>query len=315
MQALEYEILKKTIQKKKTNNIHAGLIILRMLILTFAMLYLSYTQSGIIWFVAQFFLGVLILQWFFLIHDFGHGHFFTSSRLNNFFGVLASLFVMLPFFSWKYIHRHHHLWTGWKDKDPTMSIIVPVQIPSYQKAIINFCWRFWIPIFSLSFSFSIFWNLPKLRKFFPQNVFYFIFSMSLICLTHLAVVWIFGWQLYLHCWVCAYVIFLVISDPLLLSQHVGIPQYQSHGKTVGQLHFREQGEFTRSLIFPNWIKTYILFGFNVHALHHLYPSLPGYQLCKITYKGENDIHWYEWLRASKKIPAIELLFSEEKIKD
>ena len=178
MQAYEYEELKKYVQEKKSSNSYALLLLLLMITLTLIMVLISSSQSGTIWFFAQLILGVLILQWFFLVHDLGHGHFFSWSKMNIICGVLASFFVMLPFFSWKYIHRYHHVWTGWKDKDPTMSMIVPTKIPIWQKRVINFCWKYWIPIFSLSFSFSNFWNLPKLIKLFPQKKNHFFFSIS-----------------------------------------------------------------------------------------------------------------------------------------
>jgi omega-6 fatty acid desaturase (delta-12 desaturase) len=311
MQASDYEVLKNQIKGKTSENLRGGLIILVMSVLTLGAMYLSSVHTGIVWFTCQVLLGFFILQWFFLLHDLGHGHFFSRPLLNKIFGLFASFFVMLPFFSWKYVHRHHHLWTGWKDKDPTMTIIVPEKIPGWQKFVMNFCWKYWIPIFSLSFSLSNFWNVPKLVRLFPQKKFRFIFSILFVCLTHLGIILVLDLQSYLHIWGFAYLIFFIISDPLLLSQHAGIPQHHSRNEKVGQFHMRDQDDFTRSLIFPKLLRRFFFFGFNNHGLHHLYPTLPCYHLSAIDHRGKNDIHWYEWLRTAKRTSAVDLLNSKE----
>lgn len=283
-----------------------------MSFLTWGAIYLSYSHTGVLWFVSQVLLGFFILQWFFLLHDLGHGHFFSHPILNKIFGLYSSFFVMLPFFSWKYLHRHHHLWTGWKDKDPTMAIILPEMIPEWKKYVMNFCWKFWIPIFSLMFSLSNFWNIPKLTKLFPEKRSSFFFGIIFICSIHMTLIFFLSWEKYLHFWGLGYVIFFILSDPLLISQHAGISQYHSHGQQVTQFHMRDQDNFTRSLIFPPWVSKYILLGFNNHSLHHLYPTLPCYHLIFMKEScGKNDIHWLKWIKSAKKKSAVELLCSSE----
>lgn len=311
MLASDYEILKTKIKGKGSDNVRATFIIVVMSALTLGAMYLSLTNTGIIWFVSQIFLGLFILQWFFLIHDLGHGHFFSNPKVNKLVGLYASFYVMLPFFSWKYIHRHHHLWTGWKDKDPTMTIIVKDKMPGWQKAVMNICWKLWIPIFSLSFSLSNFWNIPKLTKLFPEKRMHFIFSILFVILSHLALILVLGLSSYIRFWGFAYLFFFIVSDPLLLSQHAGIPQYLSGEKNVSQFHMRDQDDFTRSLIFPKWARKYFFFGFNNHGVHHLYPTLPCYHLVELEYQGKNDIHWYEWLKTAKRTPAVDLLAGSE----
>jgi omega-6 fatty acid desaturase (delta-12 desaturase) len=316
MKENDYQKLTEKTKKLRSSDLMAFAIVLGLLIPSVAALYLSYTQTGWIWFISQVFLGVFILQWFFLVHDTGHGHFFATKKLNMIAGHLASFFVMLPFYPWRYIHRSHHVWTGWKDKDPTMTIIIPHKLPAWKKEIVNFCWKYWIPIFSLSFSFANFWNIPKLNRLFPDKKAQNLFSILYVPAVHGCMMWILGFDSYISLWGISFLVFLLLSDPLLISQHSGVPQYHSRGQAVTQIQVREQDDFTRSLIFPRWAQRFVLFGFNGHILHHLYPSLPGYRLNEVSHSNPHDIHWYKWLREAKSKPAIDLLFSEElNIKD
>jgi fatty acid desaturase len=84
--------------------------------------------------------------------------------LNDLFGNIASMVVILPFYPWRYIHADHHVWVGYQDLDPTMGQINPRQVKPLQKAIVDACWRYWIPVFALSFSFGNFWNMSKLFR-------------------------------------------------------------------------------------------------------------------------------------------------------
>ena len=60
-------------------------------------------------------------------------------------------------------------WVGFKDKDPTQNLLTLKDIPLKRSKIINFCWKYWIPIFTLSFSFDNFWNLKKLNQLYPEK--------------------------------------------------------------------------------------------------------------------------------------------------
>lgn len=307
----EYLKLQQSMKHKSSHNGIAFLVISIFITLTVVALYFGATSSGLVWFISQIFLGVLVLQWFFLLHDLGHNHYFSVKPLNAIFGHLASLVVILPFYPWRYIHRTHHLWTGWKDKDPTMTIIIPREFPEWKKNLINFCWKFWIPIFTLSFSFANFWNYGKLSRMFPEKKLKNIFSIIFPVIIHVGIINYFGFKSYLSTWGLGYLFFLLLSDPLLLSQHTSVPQMHTGGKDVTMVPFWEQDTFTRSLVFPGWARKFIFLGFESHILHHLFPTLPGYHLSVIEHNSPNDIPWFEWLVEAKKTKGFELIISKE----
>ena len=289
----------------------ASFIISFLLLIFAGSIYLSLSDQLLLWLLGQVLLAVNILQWFVILHDLGHGHFFPYPFLNGLFGHVASFFVILPFYPWKYIHREHHVWTGWKDKDPTMSIVASSNRSEKQKRVVNFCWKFWVPIMTLSFSFSNFWNLAKLFSMYPslkmkrRN----LFSILFLLVAYATILTLIPLSTFFKIWAASYFIFLMISDPLLLSQHSGVDQYiSSVDFPAKKIPLREQDDFTRSLYFPAFIGHFILLGFHKHSLHHIFPNLPGYNLLSMDVPLPHSEPWLKWLKAAKKTPGSRLLF-------
>ncbi len=306
----EYQELQTKLRHKSTHNGIASFILILLSFATVGVFILAANSQGLLWWISQLLVGFVVLKWFFLIHDLGHNHYFSWKPMNAIVGHIASLIVILPFYPWRYIHRAHHLWTGWKDKDPTMTVIIPKDLAPRRKAVVNFCWKYWIPIFTVAFSFSCFFNYGKLRRMFPEKNAKNIFSILLLFAFHLPLM-IFTTKTYFQTWGVGYFIFLFIADPILLSQHVTLPFNHTHGKNESMLPFWEQETYTRTLIFPRWIKFGVFLGFEAHNLHHLFPTKPGYRLSFIEHTGPNDIYWTQWLRETKKLKAVDILFSEE----
>ena len=295
----------------KANNLKALSIVLTLSALSMGLIYSSQTDHFLIWIISQLGLSVVILQWFVLVHDLGHGNYFSHKILNVFWGHVASVPVILPYYPWRYIHNSHHKWTGWKDKDPTMGQTIPREKPSAISFFMNFCWKFWIPIFSVSFSLGNFWNLSKIFKLYKNTATRrrCVFSILFLLLFYSTLIYLCGWQNFFQSFALAYLMFLVISDPLLISQHSSVPQRLAKGQEVKPVHYKDQGEFTRSLVFPLFIQKYILMGFNQHVLHHYFPTIPGYYLCKMEFSGGHKEHWRSWLKWAKQTPAYDLMLS------
>lgn len=52
-----------------------------------------------------------------LAHEAGHGAFSKYARLNDLVGWLTHSVLLVPYFSWKFSHQRHHLFTGHLDRD------------------------------------------------------------------------------------------------------------------------------------------------------------------------------------------------------
>lgn len=286
----------------------AFLVIAGVLTLTIAGLACSLLGGAVVWLFGQVLVALAILQWFFLVHDLGHAGFFRTRILNDIFGHLASFFVILPFYPWRYVHAGHHRWVGWKDLDPTMSQVQPRELSAFARAATDFCWRYWVPVFALGFSFGNFWNLPKLFRLCRKPAERVRCAWSCIFLV-VTVVPIFAlWPAEsLRAYGLAYFLYLLVSDPLLLSQHAHIPQKFSGGESVRPVPLRQQDLYTRTLVFPNWVSKWILLRFDRHGAHHFFPSLPLYRLGAVDLPVRNRIGWREWICAAKRMPAHRLL--------
>jgi fatty acid desaturase len=171
------------------------------------------------------------------------------------------------------------------------------------------CWRLWIPIFSIIYRATNYWNMPRLFRMFPKPADRLAIARDTALLLALYgfVVFALGPAVALRGIGLALAISLVIEDLLLLSQHTHVPQHVSGGSTVKPFPAVEQEPFTRSLRLPKIASAFLLH-FDAHELHHMYPFVPGYHLRRIPYTPENEIGWWHWVHGAKQVPADVLLF-------
>jgi omega-6 fatty acid desaturase (delta-12 desaturase) len=261
------------------------------------------------WFLSQLVLGLVFFQWFVLMHGCGHRALFASRLLNDVFGHMASMFCLIPYSSWQYVHAQHHKWVGWMDKDPTTRGLAGPLPPLYLKRLLNFCWKFWIPFFSLVFGVSVFWNLRHVAAVAPspRQQRRTLFSILLLVTIYAGVIALAGMH-FLGVWAVAFVCFLTIGDPILLSQHVHLPLNKTEGANVTPFTPANQDRFTRTIIVPGWVAQWVLFQFTTHGAHHAYPRVAHYDIGRVPFKSTHAISWFQWLRAAKRMPAIRLLY-------
>ncbi len=298
------------LQSLRASNSVGLLAVAAASLLTSVSLFLSSLPGLPVWLAGQLLLSVALMQWFVILHECGHGTLFRTRRYNLWIGHLASVFSFIPYLSWKGVHAKHHKWTGWQDLDPTTLSLVPRPLKRLERIAMNVCWRWWIPLFSITYRVTIFWNLNALRRTFPDrrsrnritiNVMMLIglYLLSFYVVGPLPLLRLFGLAVLLQ---------LVFQDPLLLSQHTHIPQNLSDGKKVRPYPALEQEVFTRSLRFPPWFSRCILLNFDAHELHHMYPFVPGYHLDRIRYAPHNEMNWWQWIRNAKQLPGEIFLF-------
>ena len=114
-------------------------------------------------------LSIFFLQTFILLHECGHLNFFSSRWANVWVGRLMGLLTLIPFYTWKEMHNLHHRWTGWRDLDPTTSGTVGPGASKTKNAIVNICWKLFVPVFYLGYKIGNYWWLPKMSKFLPES--------------------------------------------------------------------------------------------------------------------------------------------------
>lgn len=299
--------------KTSANDMKAWKAVACECLLTSLGIILSVQAYWMSWIIGQMILAISMFHWFVLMHDMGHTGFFSSRRWNVFWGHVASLMCLIPFFPWRSIHHSHHVWTGWEENDPTRPQGRIEDLPIWSTRIMNFCWKYWIPIFVVSFCVQTFYNWRQLFKLYPatKRKQQHVFSIILIILVHGLSCLILG-TMYAQIIGFAFFLNILFSDPILLSQHTHLDQHHVEGKKVRPHSFRDQDLFTRTLIYPQWYSRYILYHFDKHGFHHQHPTIPSYQLGAYGHPERNTISWWEWLRRAKSMPASILIFQSYK---
>lgn len=269
---------------------------------------LSLQENTFLWFVGQVVLGFSMFHWFSVLHDCGHNAFFPSRVLNEITGWVASFFCFVPYASWKYVHLEHHRWTGWLDLDPSTRDLLTVN--SIKKWLSKIAWRSWLPAFALAFLAGTFWNVKKLFSLFTQPMLRFeiLANIAFIFLAHYFVsFYIDSWW---HLFGVAFIIFGLVCEPIILSQHAHIPSGQSRSQPVSVVPLHEQDKFTRALVFPVWVSRYLTLSFENHIAHHFFPWIPSYYLYRVKTQTGGETPGFAWIRDARQIPGDVLVFED-----
>ena len=259
--------------------------------------------------LGQFLLALAFSQALILAHEAGHRTLFRGTLLNDIVGTLTGFLALVPYASWRPIHARHHRYTGWQDLDATTQSLVPRELLAWQRAVIDLAWRFWLPLFSIAYRIENYWRIGRIVPYLPKKVRparlkwaattqLLVYGALIFWIGPADIALLLGPGLFLA---------LAFQDIVLLSQHTHMPTHLSCGAEVRPFRPLAQGPFTRSLRLPAWL-SWLILHFDAHELHHLYPSVPGYLLRRISYTPPNEVQWYAWLRAVKAMSGCEFLF-------
>lgn len=285
--------------------------LLQSVLLTGSGLVLAASAGSIGWLAGQLLLAVAWLQWFVLLHEAGHHTLFANRALNTLCGHLAGFMSGFPFLSWRLIHYRHHKWTGWQDLDATTASLVPRPIGRFESTVIDFCWRFWIPLFVLVYRFNNYWNYPRLKRYLPGKGYRKKVLLNILALlgAYAGVIHVFGASTLLGLTWLSVLVSLIVQEIILLSQHTHIPSMNSRGEVVQPVAAIDQEKYTRSLAVPEWAAKCLLMNFNLHELHHMFVKIPGYALHKISRRTMNEVDWLRWTVESRRVPGTVFLFN------
>ena len=273
--------------------------------------YLSLMGGTGAWIAGQALLVLFFNVAFCLMHEFGHLSFFKSRAANHALGYLCGFACFVPFASWYRIHKLHHRWTGWRDRDPTTRVTTTPP-GALTARIINACWKLWIPVFSIAYRVNTYWSFALLkRELAPDEFRSCQINMAMQLAAYAALYFLVGPALLLKVFGVAFFVSLALMDPILLSQHSHIEMPLAAGESVRPMNTDTQVGYTRSIEFPKLVSLLMLVGFDRHEEHHRSPTTPGYELSFRESKLARTYGGFAWIRAAKKIPAATLIFSTE----
>ncbi len=304
--------MNKVLHKQRPSNTKAlSFLVIPIVELGLAILCITTLQSPFFYILSQFLLAMLFFQCFILLHECGHMSFFRYKWANRGFGYFMGFISLIPYSSWVEIHNLHHKWTGFRDKDPTTEGTVNPNFSSFTKALVNISWRLYIPLFTLGYRFGNYWNLDKMKRHLkPQSIRRIRLNMLIQFVVYIGIILLMR-KIFFFYVLPAYILSLVISDLIILSQHSHIDIPIAGKNPVRPVRFSEQVVYTRSITLPKFIAHYFLFNFNLHQAHHQHPSLPAYYLGDVAVEKTNAPEMLQYLKRFKSMSGMNFVFKTE----
>gem|GEM_PF-6148375 len=298
-----FKLKNQTKSLKAKNSVAAAQLLIDAALFTVA-IFLSLSNSIVIWILGQLLILMCIWRQFSTLHSCAHNTFFKNQKLNLVTGHLCSILSLLPFSDWKKSHIEHHIWAGDRSRDPSLNLPPSEELSATSIKILNICWKLHIPIFSfLVVILKVFNNKKTLTKNSSPVSFSFIFLAS----SHILLI-LFLKIIYIKLFLLPFFLYLFTSDFLIISQH-NLLGSNDIEKSEFPLPVWDHKRVTKDLVFPNFIAKHVLLNFDQHNLHHILPFVPHYQLNKIDITdyniGEKE-HWLKWLKKVHALPGYKV---------
>ncbi len=250
--------------------------ILALLAVTSSLIWLAYDSWWI--FPAMFAQGVVIVHFFSLQHECVHYTAFKTRKLNDIFGNICGLVIILPNQQFRYEHCNHHTYTQLKGQDPEL-IELPISVWKYLWYISS------VPYWRNKFS-QVFRNAAgrlneEDRSFISKHEAPIIIREARLMLVFYAAVLLvclaFGWTGPLWFWTIP----LFMGEPVMrairLTEHVGRPNVD------------DMKENTRTSL-VSWPSQFLSWNMNYHAEHHYAASVPFHALPKLHKKLRDYVY-------------------------
>lgn len=274
--------------------------------------YLSFSSALWPYLVGQLLLSVFFAQCFILLHECGHLNFFKTRFLNQLMGNVFGFLTMIPFYTWQHMHHLHHKWTGWRDKDPTTEKTVEPSKSPVMRHVANFSWRFFIPIFYMVYKISNYWDLKKIKRFVNATRYRRSVQAVVTYLIIYVLLAVFFGHFMVSYVLPAFLVSLIWKELIILTQHSHVEIPISNGAEVRPVAYKDQIPFTRSFYTSRWVEEYLLFNFNYHEAHHVYPGLPAYWLSKVDIGTPRSPYYCEWFKQAKAMKGEDYIFRTSK---
>jgi omega-6 fatty acid desaturase (delta-12 desaturase) len=296
----------------KARNYLAYLGLIIPVILSISGVFISTYFQGTLYWIGQILLSFFFLQTFILLHECAHLSFFKTKSLNTIMGHVFGFLSIIPFYSWQQMHNLHHRWTGWRDKDPTTETTIHPSTSKTKNSIVNIAWKFFLPVFYLSYKLSNYWNLSKIKRFVNPKKYQKIKVQILFYTILYASVCFIFWDIILLLFIPAFTISLLWKELVIMTQHSHIEIPISGEEQVKPISYLDQVKYTRSFNTNRFFARHFLFNFNLHEAHHAHPAIPAYKLSQINLGVPIGPNFFNWLLKAKKMKGVDYIFKTSK---
>ena len=261
-------------------------------------LYLIYTNQLWLLYVPVCLIGsFFMIKIFALLHDCSHGSMFKQHYLNVAVGRLLSLFLTVPFTSWKTEHEDHHSHVVDMEKikhgDVTLYTVAQYKnLPQYKKLSYKI---FRHPFFFLFLApFLYFFIKSRIPAIFTPKVLVSVFVTNIfVACIYLPLFWIFGFWTVVFVFAPSAYIGGMIGVVLFYLQH-DYPEAQWF--TTDKWHYEHAALQGSSLIRLPQPLEWFSHAIGYHHIHHLNSKIPGYRLreCFDAVPDFQNVHPLTW---------------------
>jgi fatty acid desaturase len=201
------------------------------------------------------------------VHEAAHGTLFQSRRANTAVGFSLGALVWIPFFSYRRGHQAHHRWAGSPTgRDPTAAPLGPVA----PNRMLDVVLRLRIPVLFWAGVYVpyLLYDLRKRDGWRPNQLLGYAGNVLVVLTIHGTVAWMIGVLPYLVAATGGFIGWGIVYEELFTRhQHIGLLP-----EPAGKQRYSptEQVQFSRSIHLP---LAGLVFYFNLHKEHHLFPGL------------------------------------------
>ena len=223
----------------------------------------------------------LLTRTFIIMHDCGHGSFFSSRRANDIVGVLTGLLTFMPYAKWRREHALHHASSGDLDRRGVGDIYTLTMKEYFAKRWMGrVSYRLTrMPWFVLTIGpiyFFVHQRFPSLRKDAARD------ELASVLLTNISVigliailVMVLGTKTLLTTYLPAYYLSLLGGIWLFFAQHQFEDAYWAEHEEWSYADAAIRGSSYLKL--PK-ILQWFTGNIGLHHVHHLSPKVPNYRL-------------------------------------
>ncbi len=226
--------------------------------------------------------ALFMVRVFVVMHDCGHGSFFKSQKLNNFFGAVFGVLVFTPFFHWKNAHAQHHATSGNLDRrgfgDVWMLTLQEYEALSPRRRFYYRAYRHPVFMFLVGapFNFLVLHRTRFPSPGDPTRSRISVHGTTLALLGYVAgMVSLMGWKEYLLVQIPVFYIATIIGVWLFYVQHQFKNTYWQRKKNWNYVAACLLGSSFYKL--PPWLSWWTAY-IGIHHIHHLSSRIPFYRL-------------------------------------
>lgn len=299
-----------TRSKVKNTTVYLFVFDIVLLVLSFSLR----TKETILFTVLSFLLLLLVFIHLYLImHEATHQTVSAKRLINDSIGHFCGWFILLPFLPRQRNHLLHHIWTAHPGKDPeNKKLIENFSVLTDDKARkMEFIWKSWLPLIAFNhirdtWRSSFNRGDKKESRHQKEVTWSCIYIIGYGLLTTI-LLWQGLWLVFISWFFPAWIFFLMFIELVNLPHHAEAPLLS---KDSAPLPLWQQHTVSHNCGPVSMWSTFIILNFNLHIAHHLFPTIPWYDIPKVQKRLNMDVfnkNEFSWAFTNRRRPLLQIM--------